>query len=55
MVVVIGVGMFIMEFVGNMVVDIGGGIIDIVVISLVGIVYSKVVWVVGNEMDEVII
>ena len=38
----IGAGMPITEPSGNMIVDIGGGTTDIAVISLAGIVYSKV-------------
>lgn len=33
-VAVIGVGLFVVEFIGNMIVDIGGGIIEVVVFSL---------------------
>src|SRR5438309_963415 len=39
---------------GNMVVDIGGGTIDIAVISLSGIVYSRSVRVAGNAMDDAV-
>jgi rod shape-determining protein MreB len=51
----IGAGIPITEPHGNMIVDIGGGTTDIVVISLSGIVYSRAVRVAGNEMDEAII
>ncbi|MCL0040588.1 rod shape-determining protein [Thermodesulfovibrionales bacterium] len=51
----IGVGLPVSEPVGNMIVDIGGGTTDVAVISLSGIVYSKVIRVGGNKMDEEII
>lgn len=38
-VVVIGVGMLIIDLIGNMVVDIGGGMIEVVVLLLGDIVY----------------
>jgi rod shape-determining protein MreB and related proteins len=50
----IGAGMPIMEPVGNMIVDVGGGTTDIAVISLAGVVYGKSVPVAGHEMDEAI-
>src|SRR5919202_4713249 len=50
----IGAGLPIMEPVGNIVVDIGGGTTDIAVISPSGIVYSRAVRGAGNEMDEAI-
>ena len=40
---------------GNMIVDIGGGTTDVVVISLTGIVISKSIRTASNEMDEAII
>lgn len=39
-VVVIGVGMEIFEFFGNMIIDIGGGIVDVVVLFMGDIVIS---------------
>ena len=54
MVAAIGAGLPITEPSGNMVVDIGGGTTDIAVISLSGIVYSRSVRMVGNQMDEAI-
>lgn len=54
-VVVIGVGMFIIDLIGLMVVDIGGGIIEVVVLLLGDIVYVCLVCVGGDCMDEVII
>jgi rod shape-determining protein MreB len=51
----IGVGLPVGEPSGNMIVDIGGGTTDIAVISLDGIVFSKVVNVAGDKMDEAII
>ncbi len=50
----IGVGLPVGEPSGNMIVDIGGGTTDIAVISLDGIVFSKVVNVGGDKMDEAI-
>jgi rod shape-determining protein MreB len=51
----IGVGLPVGEPSGNMIVDIGGGTTDIAVISLDGIVSSKVVNVGGDKMDEAIL
>jgi rod shape-determining protein MreB len=48
----IGAGLPITEPTGSMVVDIGGGTTDVAVISMAGIVCSKVVRVAGNKMDE---
>jgi rod shape-determining protein MreB len=48
----IGVGLPVGEPSGNMIVDIGGGTTDIAVISLDGIVFSKVVNVAGDKMDK---
>jgi rod shape-determining protein MreB len=50
----IGVGLPVGEPSGNMIVDIGGGTTDIAVISLDGIVISKVARVGGDKMDEAI-
>ncbi len=50
----IGVGMPVGEPTGNMIVDIGGGTTDVAVISIDGIVVSKVVKVGGDKMDEAI-
>ena len=50
----IGVGLPVGEPCGNMIVDIGGGTTDVAVISIDGVVYSKVVKVGGDKMDEVI-
>lgn len=50
----LGVGLPIGEPSGNMIVDIGGGTTDIAVISLDGIVISKVARVGGDRMDEAI-
>lgn len=55
MMAAIGSGLPVTEPHGNMVVDIGAGITDIVVISLNGIVYWRAVDVAGNEMVEAII
>ncbi len=55
MVAAIGAGLPIVEPVGNMIVDIGGGTTDVAVISLAGIVYSKSLREAGNAMDEAII
>src|SRR6266576_467120 len=51
----IGAGMPVLEPGGNMVVDIGGGTIDIAVISFFGIVYSRSLRIAGNHMDEAIV
>ena len=51
----IGAGLPITEPTGNMVVDIGGGTTEVAVISLAGIVYSQVVRVGGDKMDEAIV
>lgn len=51
----IGVGMPIGDPTGNMIVDIGGGTTDVAVISLNGIVVSKVLRVGGDKMDEAIV
>jgi len=50
-----GVGLPVLEPVGNMVVDIGGGTTEIAVISLGGIVNDTSVRIAGDEMDEAII
>ena len=52
MMAAIGAGLPVTEPTGSMVVDIGGGTTDVAVISMAGIVYSKVVRVAGNKMDE---
>jgi len=51
----VGVDLPVGEPTGNMIVDIGGGTTDVAVISLDGIVYSKVVRVGGDRMDETIL
>jgi rod shape-determining protein MreB len=51
----IGVGLPIMEPVGSMIVDVGGGTTEVAVISLGGIVTSESIRVAGDEMDEAII
>ncbi len=51
----IGVGLPIGEPCGNMIVDIGGGTTDVAVISLHGVVYSKVVRLGGDKLDETIV
>src|SRR5512143_1821339 len=50
----IGVGLPVGEPFGSMIVDIGGGTTDIAIISIDGVVYSKVVKVGGDKMDEAI-
>lgn len=55
MVVVIGVGMLVIEVCGLMVIDIGGGIIEVVVILFNGIVYLVLVCIGGDCFDEFII
>jgi rod shape-determining protein MreB and related proteins len=51
----IGADLPITEPSGNMIVDIGGGVTEVAVISLSGIVFSKAVRVGGEKMDEAII
>ena len=51
----IGVGLPVMEPVGNMIVDIGGGTTEVGLISLGGLVTVKSLRVAGDEMDEAII
>ena len=50
----IGAGLPITEPTGNMIVDIGGGTIEVAVISLAGIVFSRSIRGAGDKMDEVI-
>lgn len=50
----IGAGIPIQEAAGHMIVDIGGGTIDVAVISLGGIVSSSSVKVAGNKLDAAI-
>jgi rod shape-determining protein MreB len=54
MMAAIGAGLPIAEPTGSMVVDIGGGTTDVAVISMAGIVCSKVIRVAGNKMDEAV-
>jgi len=51
----IGAGLPVGEPTGSMVVDIGGGTTEVAIISLGGIVTSKLIRVAGDEMDEAII
>ena len=51
----LGAGLNIKTAIGNMIVDIGGGITEIAVISLGGIVVSKVIKIGGNSFDESIV
>lgn len=51
----VGSGLPVMEPVGNMIVDIGGGTTEVAVISLGGIVFSKSVRIAGDKMDEAIV
>jgi rod shape-determining protein MreB len=51
----IGVGLPVMEPVGNMIVDIGGGTTEVAVISLGGLVTRQSVRVAGDDFDEAII
>lgn len=55
MVVVIGVGINIFELEGSMVVDIGGGILELVVVFLGGVVKKFFFRVVGDRFDIVIV
>jgi len=50
-----GAGMPIMDPIGNMIVDVGGGTTEVAVISLGGIVTSESIRIAGDEMDEAII
>ena len=50
-----GAGLDVTSSKGNMVVDIGGGTTEVIVVSLGGIVVSRSVRVAGDEMDEDII
>ncbi len=51
----IGVGLPVMEPVGNMIVDIGGGTTEVAVISLGGLVTRQSVRVAGDDFDEAIV
>ncbi|CAH2214382.1 rod shape-determining protein [Tepidibacter aestuarii] len=51
----IGSGLPVNEPVGNMIINIGGGTIEVAVISLQGIVISKTLKVAGDELDKAII
>ena len=51
----IGAGLPVSEAWGNMIVDIGGGTVEVAVISLSGIVYSQSLRVAGDKMDEAIV
>lgn len=51
----IGAGLPVLEPIGNMLVDIGGGTTEVAVLSLAGIVYCHSVRVGGDAMDEKII
>ncbi len=51
----IGAGLEVTSSRGNMVVDIGGGTTEVIVVSMKGIVVSRSVRVAGDEMDEDII
>ncbi len=50
-----GAGLPIMEPVGSMIVDVGGGTTEVAVMSLGGIVTSESIRIAGDEMDEAII
>lgn len=51
----IGAGLPVSEAWGNMIVDIGGGTVEVAVISLSGIVYSQSLRVAGDKMDEALV
>ncbi len=51
----LGVGLPIIEAVGSMIVDIGGGTTEVAVFALGGIVISRSIRVAGDEMDEDIV
>ncbi len=50
----IGIGLNVMEPVGNMIVDIGGGTTEIAVIALNGIVVDESIRIGGNELDDAV-
>ncbi len=50
-----GLGLPIMDPVGSMVVDVGGGTTEVAVISLGGIVTSESIRIAGDEMDDAIV
>lgn len=52
MMAAIGAGLPVTKPGGNLVVDIGGGTTDVVLISMFGIVYSRSLRTAGNHMDE---
>ena len=51
----IGAGLPMLDPIGNMIVDIGGGTTEVAVLSLGGVVAKKSIRVAGDEMDEAII
>ncbi len=51
----IGAGLPVMEPIGSMIIDIGGGTTEVAILSLGGIVYAKSIRVGGDKMDEAII
>jgi rod shape-determining protein MreB len=51
----VGAGLPVMEAVGSMVVDIGGGTTEVAVFSLGGIVISRSLRIAGDEMDDDIV
>ena len=51
----IGAGLPVVEPVGSMIVDIGGGTSEVAVISLGGIVASRSIRIAGDEIDEAIV
>jgi rod shape-determining protein MreB len=51
----IGAGLPVIEPAGNLIVDIGGGTTEVAVISLSGVVFSRLVRVAGDKMDEAIL
>jgi rod shape-determining protein MreB len=50
----VGAGLPVMESLGNMIVDIGGGTTEVAVISLGGIVVARSLRVAGDEMNEAV-
>mgnify|MGYP006197820069 CR=1 FL=1 len=51
----VGLGLPVLEPVGSMVIDIGGGTTDIAVISLSGVVQSKILKIAGDKLNQDII
>lgn len=55
MAVALGAGLIVNKPAGNLIIDIGGGITELAVVSLGGIVLNRCLKVAGNQMDERIV